>query len=225
MPGRLIVLEGLDGSGKATLAARLVSAWRASGLTVGSLAFPRYGASVFADLVQEALYGRLGDLGQSVYGPALLFALDRRDARQILLDLLDSNDVVLLDRYITSNAAYTAARLGGPGLGTGIPQWIAELEVGRFQLPVPELQILLDVPVDVAQARALGRADENSARALDTFEADGDLQQRTAAMYRTLAANGYLSPWRVLRPDADGQLVLGVLGDITDLTDFTDPSC
>ena len=50
------------------------------GRTVATMAFPRYGVDVHADLVRDALYGRLGDLSDSVYGPALLFALDRRAA-------------------------------------------------------------------------------------------------------------------------------------------------
>ena len=78
--GRLIVIEGLDGSGKRTLTDALSARWRADGRSVATMAFPRYGVDVHADLVRDALYGRLGDLSDSVYGPALLFALDRRAA-------------------------------------------------------------------------------------------------------------------------------------------------
>ena len=78
--GRLIVIEGLDGSGKRTLAESLATAARGRGQRVATLAFPRYGVGVHAGLVRDALYGRLGDVSDSVYGMALLFALDRRDA-------------------------------------------------------------------------------------------------------------------------------------------------
>ena len=86
--GRLIVIEGLDGSGKRTLTDALSTRWRADGRTVATMAFPRYGLDVHADLVQDALYGRLGDLSESVYGPALLFALDRRAAAPAIRELL-----------------------------------------------------------------------------------------------------------------------------------------
>ncbi len=198
--GRLIVVEGLDGSGKQTLTRRLAHDLTAAGRAVGTLTFPRYGRSVPADLVRDMLYGRLGDLSDSVYGGALLFALDRQQARGELVELLDRNDVVLLDRYVSSNAAYGAARLGGPDIDAGFPAWVAELEMGRFGLPVPHRQVLLATSVQEAAARARGRAAVDQTRALDRFEADGRLQQRTAAMYAQLAGSSYLSPWTVLHP-------------------------
>lgn len=198
--GRLIVIEGLDGSGKQTLTRNLAQQARAAGIGIATMAFPRYGMDVHADLVQDALYGRLGDLSDSVYGPALLFALDRRAAAPEIRDLVATHDLVLLDRYVSSNAAYGAARLGAPEVDTGFPEWVRDLEIGRFDLPIPDHQVLLATPHEVAAARARGRAESDSARALDRFEADSGLQARTGAMYRRFAAQGYLSPWTVLTP-------------------------
>ncbi len=198
--GRLIVIEGLDGSGKQTLTGTLAGQARAAGLAIATMAFPRYGVDVHADLVQDALYGRLGDLSDSVYGPALLFALDRRAAAQEIRDLLEQHDLVLLDRYVSSNAAYGSARLGAPEVDTGFPEWVRDLEIGRFDLPIPDRQVLLATPQEVAAQRARGRADADGTRALDRFEADAGLQARTGAMYRRFAAEHYLSPWTVLTP-------------------------
>lgn len=224
--GTLVVIEGLDGSGKATLATRLTERWRAAGRTVAAMSFPRYGRSIHADLVRDVLYGRLGDLADSVYGAALLFALDRRDAADEVRDLLRRNDIVLLDRYIASNAAYGAARLGARDAGTGaesvagagardrvdpataFPRWVRELEVGRFGIPVPDHQLLLATPAEVAAGRARGRAEAETARALDTFETDADLQRRTAAIYTRLAGARYLSAWTVLKPGPEGAVDL-----------------
>ena len=201
--GSLIVVEGLDGSGKQTLTKALAQQFAAGHRSVGTLTFPRYGHSIHADLVKDMLYGRLGDLSESVYGGALLFALDRRAAAPRLAQLLDHHDVVLLDRYISSNAAYGSARLGAPAERTDFPEWIEELEVGRFGLPAPHHQILLATSVAESAARARGRADDDAARALDHFEADESLQIRTAAMYRDLAERSYLSPWTVLTDTND----------------------
>ena len=107
----LVVIEGLDGSGKRTLTAGLQAALQARGRSVATLAFPRYGASVTADLAHEALHGSHGDLAGSVYAMAVLFALVRAGAKEQINDLLDEHDVVILDRYVASNAAYCAARL------------------------------------------------------------------------------------------------------------------
>ena len=71
-------------------------------------------------------------------------------------------------------------------------------------MPVPDHQILLATPIALAAERARSRAADTSDRALDAFEADAGLQQRTAAMYRLLAEQSYLSPWTVLVPGADG---------------------
>ena len=206
--GRLIVVEGLDGSGKRTLTEAMAQRWRGGGRTVATLAFPRYGVDVHADLVRDALYGRLGDLSQSVHGPAVLFALDRRDAAGQIRGLLDDHDVVLLDRYVTSNAAYGSARLGGPDRPNDFADWVRALEIERFGVPVPDHQILLATPTALAAERARNRAADTSDRALDAFEADPGLQQRTAAMYRQLAEASYLSPWTVLVPGVDGTVTV-----------------
>src|SRR5204862_5655602 len=109
--GRLVVIEGLDGAGKRTLAERLTAALEARGGTVARFAFPRYTEDVHAELVRDALYGRMGDLAGSVHGMAVLFALDRRAAAPALRAAVASHDVVLVDRYVASNPAYGAARL------------------------------------------------------------------------------------------------------------------
>jgi dTMP kinase len=199
--GRLIVIEGLDGSGKQTLTRRLAADATAEGLRVATLGFPRYG-TLYADLCRDALYGRLGDLSGSVHGTALLFALDRQAAASSIREMLRDNDIVLLDRYVSSNAAYGAARLGAPEVESDFPAWVRELEMGRFELPVPDLQLLLATPVEIAAQRTRGRAAADAGRALDTFEADDALQTRTAAMYVALAAQQYVSPWRVLESGA-----------------------
>jgi dTMP kinase len=149
--GRLIVIEGLDGAGKRTLTDRLTAALTAQGARVARLAFPRYDADVHAELVRDALYGRLGDLSDSVHGMALLFALDRRAAVPELRAALREHDVLLVDRYVASNAAYGAARLHQDA-GGGFVDWVRALEIDRFGLPVPDRQLLLAVPPAVARS-------------------------------------------------------------------------
>ncbi|WP_174184562.1 dTMP kinase [Nocardia barduliensis] len=204
--GVLIAVEGLDGAGKRTLIARVVADLRGRGLRVATLAFPRYRASVHADLAAEALRGAHGDLAASVSGMALLFALDRADAQDELSKLLADNDVVILDRYVASNAAYSAARLGQPADGE-IVQWVGELEFDRFALPTPALQVLLDVPVELAAERARRRGELDAERALDAYERDGGLQHRTGAVYRELAERDWRGLWWTYRSE-DGPAAL-----------------
>ncbi|MET8876331.1 dTMP kinase [Nocardia sp. NPDC004604] len=190
----LIAVEGLDGAGKRTLIDGVAAELRARGLRVGTLAFPRYGRSIHADLAAEALRGGHGDLADSVHGMALMFALDRAGARDELSKLLADNDIVILDRYVASNAAYSAARMQQSADGE-IVRWVGELEFGRFDLPVPMLQLLLDVPTEVAAERARLRGELDRTRALDAYERDGGLQRRTGEVYRELAERDWYGPW------------------------------
>ena len=198
----LIVIEGLDGAGKRTLGQRLQRAFEADGRSVTTLAFPRYGDSITADLATEALHGQHGDLAQSVYAMAVLFALDRAGAKDQIAALCAGHDAVILDRYVASNAAYSAARLH-QGAGGEVVAWVGELEYGRFGLPRPDRQILLDASVELAAQRARHRAEQEADRARDAYERDDGLQQRTGAVYAELAAANWGGPWSVVAPDVD----------------------
>jgi len=190
----LIVIEGLDGAGKRTLTEGMRTVWQAEGKSVATLAFPRYGVSVHADVAAEALHGSHGDLSESVYAMALLFALDRAGAVGELAELQATHDVVILDRYVASNAAYSAARLHQDAYGD-VVRWVYDLEFGRLALPKPDCQVLLDVSVELAGERARRRAENDATRARDAYERDGELQVRTGAVYAQLATEGWAGRW------------------------------
>lgn len=198
----LIVIEGVDGAGKRTLTDGLRRSFEADGRSVTTLAFPRYGASVHADVAAEALHGKHGDLADSVYAMAVLFAMDRAGARDEIARLTSEYSVVILDRYVASNAAYSAARLH-QGVDGEVVGWVRDLEYGRLQLPHPEWQILLDVPTELAAQRAVNRAAEEADRARDAYERDDGLQRRTGAVYGELAASQWGGPWVVVPPEVD----------------------
>ncbi|WP_300016773.1 dTMP kinase [Pseudonocardia sp.] len=200
--GRLVVVEGLDGAGKRTLTGRLTASLTSRGARIATLAFPRYDTDIHAELVGDALYGRLGDLGDSVYGMSLLYALDRRAAADGLRARVRANDVVLVDRYAASNAAYGAARLGQGAAGEFVG-WVRELEFGRFGIPVPDQHLLLAPPPAVAAERAAHRERTEPGRERDSYESDQGLQQRTGIVYAGLAAEAWLSPWAVLDDAGD----------------------
>ena len=206
----LIAIEGLDGAGKRTLTRGLRAAFEADGKTVASLSFPRYGHSVPADIASEALHGAHGDLSSSVYAMAVLFALDRAGARDEIELLHTEYDVLILDRYVASNAAYSAARLH-QGADGEVVAWVRELEYGRLRLPAPDWQVLLDVPVALAAERAQHRADTEADRAKDAYERDDGLQQRTGDVYSGLAASEWGGRWSVAGPDVDGEALANLL--------------
>lgn len=191
----LISIEGIDGAGKNTLATAVRNA---VDVPVKVVSFPRYETSIHAQLARAALYGEMGDLTDSAYAMATLFALDRYGAKDELLAAKENREVMILDRYVASNAAYSAARLRDDSLF----QWVYDLEFGTLGLPQADLQVYVDMSVEVASARAQSRAAADSTRERDHYERDGGLQERTAAAYRRLVESDWGGCW-IATADAD----------------------
>lgn len=207
-----MAIEGLDGAGKRTIVSRINDAATARGARTATFAFPRYGESITADIASEALHGEHGDLRDSVYGMAVMFALDRAAGGSALRAACRENDLVLCDRYVASNAAYSAARLREEITESPVVGWVADLEFGRFRLPTPDHQLLLGVPPEVAMARATGRAAEDADRPVDHYERDGDLQSAVYRAYSDLASTGWMSTWSHAADDAAVAAVIDLLG-------------
>ena len=183
----IVAVEGIDGAGKHTLVAAVKERFGAE-----TLAFPRYDESVHAQLASDALHGRMGDLADSAFGMATLFALDRHGAKQLLDGFAGATDkIIVLDRYVASNAAYTRARTGDPAA----VRWVHDLEFDKLQLPQPDLQVLVDTPPDVARGRAAAREERDASRTRDRYERDEALQVATFEAYAELAEANWASRW------------------------------
>lgn len=199
----IIAIEGIDGAGKNTLVTALTDSLRARGLIVEKMTFPAYRQTIFADFADQALHGQLGDTAESAWAMALLFALDRKDRREAIAQAERDSDILIIDRYVASNAAYSFARTGD----RAIVDWIERTEFSEFGLPTPDLQVCLATPVEVAADRARSRERSDASRVCDVYEKDGSLQSRTLSAYSDLAASEWVSPWLFLTGD-DGASVL-----------------
>jgi dTMP kinase len=185
--GKLIALEGIDGSGKRTQLDLLADALQARGLATFRISFPRY-ESFYGKLVGQYLNGDFGAL--SAVDPhlsALLYAGDRLEARPEIEAALAAGQYVLADRYIGSNLAHQSERVA-PEKRAEFLEWLTRLEYGLYSLPVEDLVIYLRVPAAEAH-RLVGL---KSARAYTTLQRDiqeADMQHldQTAKMYERLA--------------------------------------
>ncbi|OFM85783.1 thymidylate kinase [Corynebacterium sp. HMSC063A05] len=193
----IIAVEGIDGAGKNTLVTAVTNQLRSQGLSVSSMTFPAYRQTIFADFADQALHGQLGDTADSAWAMALLFALDRKERREAIVDAARENDVLIIDRYVASNAAYSLARTQDPA----IVEWIEKTEFGDFQLPLPDVQVCLATSVGVAADRARNREASDAQRTRDTYEKDSGLQERTLAAYQKFAGGSWQSPWLMLTGD------------------------
>ncbi|MCQ9125958.1 dTMP kinase [Corynebacterium amycolatum] len=193
----IIAVEGIDGAGKNTLVTAVTNQLRSQGHSVSSMTFPAYRQTIFADFADQALHGQLGDTADSAWAMALLFALDRKERRQAIVDAARENDVLIIDRYVASNAAYSLARTQD----SAIVEWIEKTEFGDFQLPLPDVQVCLATSVGVAADRARNREASDMQRTRDTYEKDAGLQERTLAAYQKFAGGSWQSPWLMLTGD------------------------
>ena len=187
----LIVIEGIDGSGKGTQAARLVEQLRAAGRRCELLSFPRYRDTRFGSKIGDFLNGRFGQLDQvSPFLVSLLFAGDRFESKQVLMRALASNDLVICDRYVASNIAHQAAKLDGAERDELI-EWVRYVEHSLYELPQPHRTVFLDLPVAHATRLIALKAQRSyTDRAADLQEADAAYLQRVHDIYARLAAAG-----------------------------------
>lgn len=180
----LVAIEGIDGAGKHTQSALLLERARAHGLSAALVSYPRYGRGVFSGGIEALLAGELGQ-GNDPRLVGLLFAGDRFEDRAALTDALAGCDLVVADRYVASNLAYQAARADGERRGA-IVEFLARVEYEVFGLPRPDLNVLLDLPLDLALTRLSARED-GVRPAQDHYESDHRLLAACAATYAAMA--------------------------------------
>lgn len=152
MSGNLIVLEGLDGSGKATQAALLKQSLATAGKPVHKISFPDYD-SPSSTLVKMYLQGEIGELGQvNVYAATSFYAADRYISYQTQWKPdYERGDIIIADRYTTSNIIYQMAKLP-EDKWQGYLEWITDYEFEKLGLPAPDTVLYLKVEPTVSQA-------------------------------------------------------------------------
>ena len=150
----LIVIEGLDGSGKSTQVKMLREYLGKVVSDLKYIHFPRYEAPVYGDLIGRFLRGDFGPI-EAVHPQlvALLFAEDRHGAGPEIRKALREGATVLLDRYVYSNIAYQCAKLSDQEEREELREWIINTEFGEFDLPRPDVNIFLDVPTGFVEER------------------------------------------------------------------------
>jgi dTMP kinase len=187
MRGKLIALEGIDGSGKRTQLDLLATELEARGLAIFRVSFPRYDSS-FGKLVARYLNGGFGSLATvDPHLSALLYAGDRLESKRELESALDAGKIVLADRYIGSNLAHQTARVT-PEQREEFLEWLKRLEYGLYGLPAEDLVLFLRLPTTEAH-RLVGMKAERSYTPLqrDIQEADIAHLEQTAVIYEQLA--------------------------------------
>lgn len=186
--GLLVAIEGIDGSGKGTQAARLHQTLASAGWKSALMGFPRYRDTFFGNRIGDFLNGRFGQLDDvDPFLAATLYAGDRFESRELLCRMIAENDVVVLDRYVPSNVAHQAGKRQNADR-LRLRNWIEHLEFEVYCLPRPDLVVLFDLPATAAaELIALKKPRDYTAMAADLQEADRDYQEAVRAAYLDLA--------------------------------------
>lgn len=182
--GKLIVLEGIDGSGKSTQYRRLCQRMENDKIDYNHIVFPRYDKESSA-LLRLYLGGAFGtDPGDvNAYTASTFYAVDRfASYRDDWGKIYENGGLILSDRYTTSNAVHQGCKLPDDELPDFF-NWLADLEYVKMGLPRPDLVIYLDVDIETATRRMRRREAKNNTQA-DIHEKD------TAYLERCLRTAG-----------------------------------
>ena len=164
--GKLIVFEGIDGSGKSAHYKRVCQRLENEGIEYDHIVFPRYDNESSA-LIRMYLGGEFGDNTADVnaYTASTFYAVDRfASSRMAWGKIYNEGGFILSDRYTTSNAVHQGAKLPDEELGEFF-KWLYDLEHVKMGRPVPDLVIYLDVDVETSLARMRHRQEKTNTRA------------------------------------------------------------
>ena len=176
--GRLIVLEGIDGSGKSSQYRRICARMEKDGIDYNHIVFPRYDKDSSA-LIRMYLSGQFGTHPDDVnaYTASTFYAVDRFASYcEDWGKIYDNGGLIISDRYTTSNAVHQGSKLSDAELPAFF-QWLSDLEYVKMGLPKPDLVIYLDVDLETSLAR-MKRRQEKSSTTADIHEKDVDYLRR-----------------------------------------------
>ena len=193
--GKLIVIEGTDGSGKSTQFKKLTERLQAEGLIFKTLVFPQYSEPSSA-LIRMYLGGEFGTKPSDVnaYAASAFYAVDRYASfKKDWGNWYDQGGVIISDRYTTSNAVHQASK-ETPENRPEFLRWLYEFEYEKLGMPRPDLTIYLDVPTDFTEKMMRSREASTNTKA-DIHEKDMSYLATCREMGRT--ASQYYG-WKVI---------------------------
>ncbi len=174
---KLVVIEGVDSSGKQTQTEKLFQKISSMNLKTEKIVFPNYESDT-SSLVKMYLGGKFGANANDVnpYMASAFFAVDRVGSIKCeWADRLNSADVVIADRYVTSNMIHQASKIENAQDKDVFLDWVYDFEYGKLELPKPDLIIFLDMPVKYALELMKNRPNKiDSSDVKDIHESDAN---------------------------------------------------
>ena len=182
MNGKLIVIDGSDGSGKETQTRFLVNRLKGEGHKIKRVDFPRY-KSPSSIGVRQYLAGTLGkpeDIGAKA--ASIFFALDRYSSVPDIKDCLAQGYTVVANRYVSANMGHQGSFMNTTEERKEFFEWLYDLEYNKLGIPKPDLNIILYCPTDVTK-----KLREERGRKTDILEMDEDHQLKSSQIFKEIA--------------------------------------
>jgi len=187
-PGKFIVIDGTDGSGKTTQLSLLKSRLEEAGHVVALADFPQYNTKS-AGPIEEYLSGKYGGADEiNAYKASVFYAVDRFDASGKIRKWLSEGKIVLANRYTSANMGHQGCKIANPLERRVFFNWLTDLEYKIFEIPRPDLTIILHLDPVIAQQRIKERAREDwSGKKNDIHEENIDHLKKAADVYEEIA--------------------------------------
>ena len=205
MNGKLYVIEGVDGSGKATQTELLYQALLAEGKPVRKVSFPDYD-SPSSSLIKMYLNGEFGTDPQSVnaFATSVFFAVDRfASFRKDWKEFYENSGIIIADRYVTSNLVHQAGKISDAAEKERYIQWLSDLEYNIFGLPKPDYVIFLDMPPAYSLKLRQQRNELKQGLTADIHEADQTYLQNA---YKNAIGIAKHQEWHTISCVADDKI-------------------
>ena len=182
--GLFIVLDGNDGSGKATQAAPLNDYLTRHGIIGLKVDFPAYDRNLFGTLIGECLAGQHGDfVNLDPKIASTLYAADRFESSRAIREALNKGMIVIADRFASSNQIHQGGKIADPKEREAFLTWLDRMEHDVFGIPRPDAIIYLKVPIETSlvlleEKRALKNANLQEGKK-DSVEEDRNYLERS----------------------------------------------
>ena len=204
--GKLIVIEGTDGSGKKTQTAKLLERLVKEHIKSETIDFPRYGtpSAYFVEKYLHGGYGSAVDVGP--YAGSLLYAVDRYDHSFDMRKKLEDGTTVVCDRYISANMGHQAGKIDDLKERDEYLEWLCKTEFEMFKIPKPDVTILLFVSPEINQKLMAQRDDKEylKGKKQDIHEADMDHLKKASEAFLYVAKK---YGWTVIDCAPQGELL------------------
>ncbi len=212
--GLLIVIEGIDGSGKTTQVELLKYALASQGVLLQGISFPRYEDNIYGKLIKRYLEGEFGSIREvNPYLMALAYAGDRALAKEQIDKWLKEGKLVIANRYVSASKAHMGANLPEEKREEFF-KWLDELEYKTNKIPKEDLTILLEVDPKVGQRNVLGDGRDIHEESLSHLEEASKIYLELAKRENNWQVINCMTNQQMKTPDQIHQEIARILREI-----------